>query len=70
MFKTMNVNWIVNYCQFLEIFLIQKYASLQKYIKIEEHIFVFALKNAAHCIRGQNKNIILSNHPRASWARG
>ena len=36
MFKTMNVNWIVNYCQFLEIFLIQKYASLQKYIKIKD----------------------------------
>ncbi len=36
-------------------FLKQKYASLQKYSKIKKHIFVFALMNAAHCIREQNK---------------
>ena len=36
-------------------FLKQKYAALQKYSKIKKHIFVFALMNAAHCIREQNK---------------
>ena len=56
--KTIQVNWVVNLCQFEDDFFVTKIRFTLFATKINKNLelsFVFVQMNAAHCIGGQNK---------------